>query len=298
MDADQVIRIALTIVTPILTAGIGIFALVIGDWRERRTQAGQRKLAFEDASRQVAFAAEWWNASKLVADHSPDAEQRAATRAQAWLDEASALFAESEPPPPVDEKQAITLRRLLLAYPMQRRPARILRGFFYFFLGNVVTQIAASLGAAFGRPDTIGVPNYFSAGRIYTDLLAIFVLMVVAMAFRFSALHVEKSVPMAQNRRLTLRSALLLYRFNRPAAAIARIVFYVWTALTIWAVGQNVRDAINDPHLIPSNLVALVAPVGWAIGLRYWAVSLNERTASQVSRASSATTTTAASPGG
>ena len=75
MDADQVVRIALTVITPILTAGIGIVALVIGDWRERRTQAGRRKLAFEDASRQVAFAADWWNASKLVAD-SPDAEQR------------------------------------------------------------------------------------------------------------------------------------------------------------------------------------------------------------------------------
>ena len=36
MDSEQVIRVALTIVTPILTAGIGIVALVIGDWRERR----------------------------------------------------------------------------------------------------------------------------------------------------------------------------------------------------------------------------------------------------------------------
>src|SRR4029079_79644 len=117
MDADQVVRIALTLVTPILTAALGIVALVIGDWRERRTRAGRRKVAFEDASRQVAFAEEWWNASKLVADHSPDAEQHAATRAQAWLDEASALIAESKPPP-IDEKPAITLRRLLLAFPM------------------------------------------------------------------------------------------------------------------------------------------------------------------------------------
>jgi hypothetical protein len=125
MDAEHVIRIALTVITPILTAGIGIVALVIGDWRDRRTKAGQRKLAFEDASRQVAFAAEWWNASKLVAD-SPEAEQRAATRAQAWLDEATTLVAESKPPP-VDEKPAITLRRLLLlpnAAPWRQDPSR------------------------------------------------------------------------------------------------------------------------------------------------------------------------------
>ena len=44
MDSEQVIRIALTVVTPILTAGIGIAALVIGDWRERRTRHGIRKL--------------------------------------------------------------------------------------------------------------------------------------------------------------------------------------------------------------------------------------------------------------
>jgi hypothetical protein len=163
MDADQVVRIALTVVTPILTAGIGIVALAIGDWRERRSQAGRRKLALEDATRQVAFAADWWNASKLVDDHSPDAEQRAATRTQAWLDEASALVAEFHAPS-VDEKSAITLRRLLLAHPMQHRGARVLRGTFYFCLGLVVLQVSGAMGAAMGRSDTIGIPDYFSGG--------------------------------------------------------------------------------------------------------------------------------------
>ncbi len=72
MDSEQVIRITLTIVTPILTAGIGIVALVIGDWRERRTRHGRRKLSVEDAGRQVTFAEDWFTASKLIAD-SPDA---------------------------------------------------------------------------------------------------------------------------------------------------------------------------------------------------------------------------------
>jgi hypothetical protein len=297
MDADQVVRIALTVITPILTAGIGIVALVIGDWRERRTQAGRRKLAFEDASRQVAFAAEWWTASKLVADHSPDAEQHAATRAQAWLDEASALVDEFHSPA-VDEKPAITLRRLLLAFPMQRRAARVLRGAFYFCLGLVVLQVSSAMGAALGRPDTIGIPNYFSEGVIYGDLIAVCVVTVVAMAFRFSALHVEKSAPTAQNRRLTLRSALLLYRFKRPAAATARIVFWFWTALTILMAIATVLTGFDEPRLIPVNLVSLVAFVGWAVGLRYWAVSLDARTATEASRASSAPATIAASPGG
>jgi hypothetical protein len=277
MDADQLLRIVLTVVTPILTAGLGIVALVIGDWRERRTQAGQRKLAFEEASRQVAFAAEWLNASKLVAD-SPEAEQRAAIQAQAWLNEASAHVAGSKQPPSDDDKPAITLRRLLLAYPIQRRSARNLRAAYYFFLGFVFVQVGAAMGSALGRPDTIGIPDYFSAGVIYSDLITVFVLTVIAMAFRFLALRVEQSEPTAQPpTRLTLRRALLLYRFNRPAARIASIVFYFWTALTVVAVIATVLNDFEDPRLIPGDLVAIVALVGWAAGLRYWAVSLNER---------------------
>src|SRR4051812_15754513 len=273
MDADQLLRIVLTIVTPILTAGIGIVALVVGDWRERRTQTGRRRLAFEDASRQVALAADFWNASKLVAD-SPDAERRAATRAQAWLNEASARVAESKPPPAGDDKPAITVRRLLIAYPMQRRSARILRGAFYFFLGFVVLQVGAAMGSALGRPDTLGIPDYFASGVIYTDLITIFVVTVISMACRFWSLRIEQSEPTAQSRRrLTVRNALLLYRFKRLTAAIARIVFYFWTAVTIVSVVGMVFNGYEDPRLIPGDLVALGAFVGWAVGLRYWAVS-------------------------
>lgn len=274
MDADQVIRIALTVLTPILTTAIGIVALVIGDWRERRTQAGQRKLALEDAKRQVAFAADWWNASKLVAT-SPDDQQRAAAQAQGWLDEASALVAKSEPPP-VDEQPTITLRRLLLAYPMHRRSARILRAIYWVCLGIVLQNVGTALGSAFGRPDTLGIPNYFSGGFIYGDLVAVFVMMLLAMAFRFASLHVEKSEPTA-HRRLTLRRALLLYRFRRPAAAFARIVFYAWAALTLLVALLIGVAVYEDPRLIPANLLALTAFVGWTVGVRYWVVSLDER---------------------
>jgi hypothetical protein len=64
MTTDQLVNIGLAIGTPILTALLGIIALAVGDWRQRRTEAGRRNLAIEDASRQVAFAAEWWNAWK------------------------------------------------------------------------------------------------------------------------------------------------------------------------------------------------------------------------------------------
>jgi hypothetical protein len=81
----------------------------------RQTQAGRRKLAFEDASRRVTFAADWWNATKQFAD-SPEAEQQATTRALSWLEQASTRVAESNPPS-VEENPAITLSRLFLTYP-------------------------------------------------------------------------------------------------------------------------------------------------------------------------------------
>ena len=158
MDSEQIIRIALTVITPILTAGIGIAALVVGDWRERRTQAGRRKLAVEDAGRQVAFAAEWFNASKLIAD-SPDAQQRAAARAQAWLDEASELLAESKPPPPAEEKRSVTVRRLLLAYPMHRRGARS-------FAASTISSSAWWFSRSAGRWVLLSVGRTRSVSRI------------------------------------------------------------------------------------------------------------------------------------
>ena len=276
MDSEQVIRIALTIVTPILTAGIGIVALVVGDWRERRTQAGKRKLSFEDASRQVEFAADWFKASKEIA---PEEEEQAAARAQAWLDEASELVAETKPLPPDEEERSVTVRRLLLAYPMHHRSARVLRGFYYFFLGVVILQVSGAMGAAFGRTDTLGVPNYFSGGLIYADLLGIVLYTLIAMGFRFWSLRAEESQTTTPRARMTLRRALLFYRFTGFRAMLARFVFHFWLFFTVLVVAATVVSTFEDPRALPSNLVALIAWIGWAVGLRYWAVSLNERSA-------------------
>ncbi len=275
MDSEQIIRIALTVVTPILTAGIGIIALVVGDWRERRTRHGARKLAFEDASRQVEFAADWFKASREIA---PDAEQQAAARAQAWLDEASDLVTESKPPPPTEENRSVTIRRLLLAYPMHRRGARVLRGFYYFFLGVVVLQVSGALASAFGRTDTLGVPNYFSGGLIYADLLGIVVYTLIAMGFRFWSLRAEASLS-EPRKRMTLRSALLFYRFTGIRARIARVVFWLWVVFSALIVVAVVISAVDDPRVLPSNVVGLVAWLGWGVGLRYWAASHSERAA-------------------
>jgi hypothetical protein len=274
MDSEQVIRIALTVVTPILTAGIGIVALVIGDWRERRTTAGRRKLSFEDATRQVEFAADWFKASKEI---SPEGEQQAVVKAQAWLEEAAELVAETKPRPPDEEKRSITVRRLLLAYPLHRRGARVLRGFYWFFLGFVVLQVSGAMGSAFGRTDTIGVPNYFSGGQIYADLIGIALYTLLAMGFRFWALRAEETHGAEETRRLTLRDALLVRPMRGTRAHIARIVYWFWVLLTLLIVVVIVISAFEDVRVLPANLVALVAWLGWTVGLRYWVVSHSER---------------------
>jgi hypothetical protein len=90
---------------------------------------------------------------------------------------------------------------------------------------------------------------------------------------------------------MTLRRALLLCRFKGTRATIARFVFHCWVALTVLVAVAAVLSTVDDPRMLPSNLVAFIAWIGWAIGLRYWAVSLNERTTINAGRASSDTTT-------
>lgn len=275
MDSEQAIRIALTVITPVLTAGLGIVALVIGDWRERRTQAGRRKLSYDDASRQVKFANDWYTASKNIA---PGTEQQAAARAVAWLDEAAELVTESVPSAEAQEHRTVTVRRLLLVYPMHQRSARVLRAFYYFFLGVVILQVSGALGAAFGRTDTLGVPNYFSGGLVFADLLGIFIWTIVAMGFRSWSLRAEEAHPDGPPaRRRTVRDVLLLRPLTGVRAHIARIVYWLWLLMTVVVVIVSIVSACTDPRTLPSNLVVLIAWVGWAFGIRYWAVSHSER---------------------
>jgi hypothetical protein len=159
---------------------------------------------------------------------------------------------------------------------MHRRGARVLRGFYYYLIGMVLLQVSAALGSIFARTDSIGIANYFSDGQIYVDLLSIFVYTLLAMAFRFWALRAEETAD-APPRRITLRDALLWYRFNGIRAHIARIVYWLWLAFLVAVVVLIVIAAIDDLGVLPSNIVALIAWVGWAVGLRYWAQSHNER---------------------
>ena len=148
---------------------------MFGDWRQRRTEAGRRKLALEDASRQVQFASEWWSARKLLAD-SPEAVQQATARAGAWLEEAYAVVAASKPPP-VEEKQPITLRRLLLLYPLQSRAANVIRVLYYFALGWLLAWAGSRLNSIF-------VPEA-ATEDLYGNIAVVSASAILALGLRF-----------------------------------------------------------------------------------------------------------------
>lgn len=264
MRREEVVNLAVALLVPIVTAVLGVVGIVFGDWRLRRTQAGRRKLSLEDAGRQVSFAAEWWNARKLLAD-SPEAEQEATKRATAWLEEASALVAESKPPL-VEEKMS-TVRRALLAHPLKGWAANVVRGAFYLCLGLMLIWAGAFTDDALDRKHLGEV--------LVSDIVIASILAVLALSLRVLVGLVERSRPDGQKRgRRTLRRALLLYRFDRRAARVIRIIFYIYALCSVVFSLSLLWDGVHYPRYLPGDIIQVVAFIGWAVALRYWAASL------------------------
>jgi hypothetical protein len=232
------------------------------DRQVQRSQAGRRRLALEDAHRQVTFVADWWNASKLLAD-SPEAVQEATACAAAWLERASAGVSGLEMPV-VEEKRRITFRRLLLFYPLQGISANIIRGIFYLFLATLTLGVGTTISDALESPAL--VPGEDFSPLAFSAL--------AALIFRFWAVS-------AQNRRSgkrelrpgKLRIALLLYRLGGISASLVRIVFYAYAVGAIWYLSSTI-DSGNDAKQLPHDIARIIVVAGLAVGVRHWAVSL------------------------
>jgi hypothetical protein len=268
VSREEVINIAVALLAPILTAVLGVLGLVFGDWRQRRTEAGRRKLSLEDASRQVQFASEWWSARKLLAE-SPEAVQQATARAGAWLEEAYEVVAASKPPP-VEEKQPITLRRLLLLYPLQSRAANAIRVLYYFALGWLLAWAGSMLNNIF-VPET-------AKEDLFGNIAIVSASAVLALGLRFWAERAEKRrVARGKPRRISFDRALLFYDFHRRAARVVRAIFYIYSVLSAILVILLLWSGWDDPHYLAGNVVFCVILILYAVGFRYWAVSLEER---------------------
>jgi hypothetical protein len=259
-----IVPIVLTLLVPIVTAMAGILGVMLQDWRVRKSLDGRHKLALEDARRQVSFAVDWWNAKKLIAD-SPGAMQEVTKCADDWLEEASARVIGSKPPA-ARQRSPITFRRLLLLYPLQGRAANIIRGFFYvslaFLIGGVGTVISDVL-----EPNAHHyVPGDF-AGLIFVAILT--------LAFRFWAASAQSfNTGTRRTWPWRLRRALLLYRLHSGSASLIRIIFYAWVVFWGSQIPTNVSNVQENKNLFPEVLAVLIALIGLAVGLRYWAASL------------------------
>jgi hypothetical protein len=130
------------------------------------------------------------------------------------------------------------------------------------------------------------------------DLIGAIALVLLAMGLRVWVGRAEKANSQGRTRRrVTLRRALLFYRFDRPAAKIVRIIFYSWTVLlAVWTAGTIAADQA-EPYYIPGDVIWLVGFVAYAVALRYWAASLEARRKdSAASRVASSATTGGESP--
>jgi hypothetical protein len=237
----------------------GILGVMIQDWRVRKSQAGRRKLALEDASRQVSFAVDWWNAKKLIAD-SPGAIQEVTKCADDWLEKASIRVIGSEPPA-TRQRSPVTFRRLLLLYPLRGWGANIIRGFFYVSLSILIVGTGTITSDAL-EP---GLHHYVPG-----DVAGLIFVAILTLIFRFWAASAQNLN--TEPRRL--RHALLLYRLHSASASLIRIIFYAWVVFLGYQVLMDVSSGQETAKSLPTTLAYFIVFTGLAVGLRYWAASL------------------------
>ncbi|MCM2422628.1 hypothetical protein [Streptomyces sp. RKAG293] len=152
MSTQDVVTIAVAVLVPVVTAAAGVASMLIQDRRVRRSREGRRRIVFDDATRQVAFAAEWWKAKQLTAA-TPEALQEPTAVVNGWLDEASARVTAAELPS-MGEDPHVSFSRLLLLYRFRRRSATAIRTGFYAVLGLMSFTVLSILFDRSTREDT------------------------------------------------------------------------------------------------------------------------------------------------
>ncbi|MDO3637166.1 hypothetical protein [Mycolicibacterium arseniciresistens] len=275
--SDTAIDVALTLATPVLTTALGIVGLTVSDWRQKRTQAGRLKHAFEDANRQVAFATEWLKAREAVVTDTATLET-ARAETLAWLDDAWTKVAQSKAVQ-AQNKPPVTLRRLFLLFPMQSGLARRLRAG-YLFVSSFLPLFI--LGAVYGwlthaQHDS---SPYVGSSHFYRNVVGLGVVLLLSAGLRSYAIHAETNRPSVHHGGKGLRRALLLYRFHRPAAKVVRILFYLLLAHTFSSVVSTTLMGVGPKEELALHLGLIATYVAWTALLAIWAASL-EAAASQ-----------------
>lgn len=141
------LQVVVPLLVPVVTGLVGAVGLMLKDRRLARDSRHLREQAIAEATAEVGFATEWWQAQQLL---GADALPVASPKMVAWLAEAEATVA-------IAKRHAsprhnpVTLRRLLLMEPMHRRSSKVVRVLFWISViwlcvGAIVTagDISAS----------------------------------------------------------------------------------------------------------------------------------------------------------
>jgi hypothetical protein len=262
-----------TLLAPVLTAILSGIGVVVQDWRVRRSRVGRRKLAIGDAVAQVEFIVKWWTARQSLAE-SPEVLRADAAEVAAWLGRARSLVNETEQA--VTRSQPMSFRRLMLMQPFDDLAAKLLRVGFLVSFGLATMSLATSLSQRLtGETDTPGwVDYYLIAGALFA---------LVGLAFRILAVEAEDrfdaGVARGEPRRGSFRTALLAYAFHRTGARVVRVLFYAGlvgvTYYLVWRVDLLTTGGLAMAW-IPHDVVAVVVYGGAMLGLRSWALSLEQ----------------------
>jgi hypothetical protein len=258
---DAAVVVALLV--PIVTAVVGAMAIQFQDWRAHRSLAAQRRQAIEEASQQVGFVTEWWQASQLLLKDSPVLKDVEA-RALSWLEEAgrhaASAVAQAKP-----ERQRVTVRRLFLLHPLSRQGANILRIGFYAALIVVI----GTTGSVVGDPFTSSARH-----NVGWDLAESALAGAAALALRFWAVSVEEGSSTAEWPRLRPTRLLMLYPVQSKAVQLIRLGFYALSVTVIVLAWIYVPHLWHHPAEIPKKGSWLAALAAGAVCARIWAVSI------------------------
>jgi hypothetical protein len=158
------------LLAPVITAVLGGIGILTRDLYNRRSEKGRRTYAMDDATRQVTFAAEWWNAKQALGSASDDQVSRAIV--ESWLEEAISRVAEALHPPTRPEPERSVARRILLAYPFDSRPARAVKLAYYLLLALTVSIATTPLTMALDHVNPVDAISVSIAGTITYGFLA------------------------------------------------------------------------------------------------------------------------------
>lgn len=255
MNREQVLSIAVTLLVPVVAAVVGTLAIAFQDWRVRRSLAGKRKMAFEDALRQVTFAGEWWKTTGALLGPSSEALPEARARATAWVDEASALVAQVGALRLPEPDRVSPIRRLLLLFPLRGWPAKVARVAYFMSLGWWLIEVGETMTNWLLEPENRGSWIFI---RIIQPAIVALILRAVALSFGGA-----EDKP---------GGALLLRRLHGRPAVVVQLLFFTSLVLAYVQTMVFIQDVADFRTGAPEELARLMVLVAVALGLRSWAL--------------------------